>query len=70
MCGVQYEMLLEVYVVSRCASLMRLKEDRGGNKRGRALNWHNNYYFGICKPDQVKYVDKTQANTESQSWPR
>ena len=40
---------------------MSLKEDTGGNKRGCTLDWHSNDYFDICKPDQVKYFNETQA---------
>ena len=40
---------------------MCLKEEKGGNKLGCTLDWHNNNYFGICKPDQVKYFNETQA---------
>jgi hypothetical protein len=40
---------------------MCLKEDKGGNKLGCALDRHNDDYVGICKPDQVKYFNETQG---------
>ena len=43
------------------APRMFLKEDKGGNKRGCALDWHNDDYFGIFRPDRVKYFNKTQG---------
>ena len=36
------------------APQMCLKEDTGGNKLGCALDWHNDDYFGIYRPDRVK----------------
>ena len=39
---------------------MCLKEDKSGNKPGCTLNWHNDDYFGIYKPNQVKYFKKIQ----------
>ena len=38
-----------------------MKEDKGGSKIECALDWHNDDYFGICRPYQVKHLDETQG---------
>ena len=40
---------------------MCLKEDKQGNKLSCALDWHNDDYFGICRPDRVKYFNEAQC---------
>ena len=35
-----------------------MKSDKGSNKIGYALDWHNDDYFGLCLTDQVKYFGK------------
>ena len=40
---------------------MCLKDNKGGIKIGCVLDWHNDDYFGICRPDQVKYFNKAQC---------
>ena len=40
---------------------MCLKKDKNGNKLSCAVDWHNDDYVGIFRPDRVKHFNEKQG---------
>jgi hypothetical protein len=54
-CGVGRKMCYWKCTMCPGQPRMCLNKNRGGNKMGCALDWHNDDYFGLCLTDRVKY---------------